>query len=314
MDAGSIREVRVRVPASSGNLGPGFDALGMAYAIHDEVTAMVSPAAVPAAPRTEVTVTGEGAGELPLNDSHLVVRAMRRTFEVNGVPQPDITLACVNTIPHGKGLGSSAAAVIAGILAARAYLPKPNDYVVPQILATALEFEGHPDNIAPALLGGAVAAWVEGGQPKAAVIEVAKGVAPVLLVPEAVLPTTTARAVLPESVPFADAAFNAGRAALMVAALASQPEHLLAASADKLHQDNRASSMPESVRLVAQLREAGFAAMVSGAGPTVLVLGAPGAKSAEWSRRLAEITPAGWRVLNPQIDRQGAIAAPIFHT
>ncbi|MTK01076.1 homoserine kinase [Micromonospora sp. CP22] len=259
--------VRVRVPATSANLGPGFDALGLALALYDDVAAEVTAEGV------TVTVTGEGAGDLPVDDTHLVVRAMRATFDVLGGQPSGLAVECVNRIPQARGLGSSSAAIVAGVLLARGLVTDGGSRLDDDaVLRLAAEIEGHPDNVAPCLLGGFTVAWTESAGARAVTLPVADGVRPTVLVPAQRGLTASARAALPAAVPHGDAAFNAGRAALLVHALTAQPELLLAATADRLHQNYRAASMPETNALVDGLREAGVAAVVSGAGPTVLAL------------------------------------------
>ncbi|WP_265521888.1 homoserine kinase [Oerskovia flava] len=265
--------VRVRVPATSANLGPGFDALGLALGLHDvlEVRALASDEVV-------VDVVGEGAGEVPGDASHLVVRALRAALELAGAPQTGLHLTCENQVPHGRGLGSSAAAVVAGIVAARALVADPEVLDDATVLRLATQFEGHPDNAAPAILGGATVAWTSAAPGHEGARAVRLAVHPDLeatvLVPSARLATSHARGVLPASVPHADAALNAGRAALLVEAIARRPELLLEATEDRLHQSYRSGVMPTSWELVQALRAEGLAATVSGAGPTVLVLSA----------------------------------------
>jgi homoserine kinase len=245
----------VRVPATSANLGPGFDALGLALTLYDTVSAQISET-------TSVEITGEGAGELPTDDKHLIVHAMRETFAELGQDPPGIALSCVNAIPQARGLGSSSAAIVAGITLERS-----------DELSLAARLEGHPDNVAPCLLGGFTIAWMSGGVARAVSLQPSPDVAPTLLVPGKRGLTAEARAALPAAVPHADAAFNAGRSALLVHALTRAPELLFEATEDRLHQDYRAAGMPETAAMVKALRERGAAAMVSGAGPTVLVLG-----------------------------------------
>ena len=289
---------RVRVPATSGNLGPGFDSLGLAYQLYDEVAATI------VAGPTTVTVTGEGAGEVPLDENHLVLRAMRRTFEFAGAPQPNLQLVCHNRIPHGRGLGSSASAVVAGIAAARALLPGPEVITQQQILELATEFEGHPDNAAPAIYGGATTSWMENGKPFAVQIPVSSEVYPFLLVPSNSLATKAARAVLPSEIPFADAVFNVGRIALLTQALSTHPQLLFPATEDKLHQPYRASVMPESAAVVTNLRSKGNPAVVSGAGPTVLVFGTF-ADTVDNLAESAQLDLNKWRILPLAVDKNG---------
>lgn len=270
--------VRVRVPATTANLGPGFDALGMALALHDEVEVRAV-----AAPGVTVAVEGEGAGSVPDDERHLVVRAIRTALDHVGAPQAGLALTCRNAIPHGRGLGSSAAAVVAGIVAARGLISEPEALDDATVLALASQMEGHPDNAAPAILGGATIAWTTpSGAVGATQVEVHPDVAPVVMVPPTHLSTKAARGVLPETVPHADAVLQAGRAALLVQALGRRPDLLLDATVDRLHQEYRRRVMPDSLALVDALRKRGVAAVVSGAGPTVLALARrrPGAAGA----------------------------------
>ncbi|RZS87115.1 homoserine kinase [Motilibacter rhizosphaerae] len=257
----------VRVPATSANLGPGFDALGLALGLHDELDAEVLPGTL------EVHVTGEGAEDVPRDSRHLVVRALAAAFSAAGAELPGLRLTCRNRIPHGRGLGSSAAAVVAGVLLGRELLAElghgPLDDAAALELTTALE--GHPDNVAPCLLGGFTIAWTD-ERARAVRLDPHPAVRAVAYVPEQPVSTEHARSLLPAVVPHADAAYNAGRAALLVEALTRSPHLLLAATEDRLHQAYREPAMPASAALVAALRSSGAAAVVSGAGPTVLAL------------------------------------------
>ncbi|TCB89278.1 homoserine kinase [Micromonospora zingiberis] len=284
--------VRVRVPATSANLGPGFDALGLALALYDDVSAEVTSSGV------TVSVAGEGAGELPLDDGHLVVRAMRAAFDTLGGQPSGLAVECVNRIPQARGLGSSSAAIVAGVLLARALVADGERRLdTDGVLRLAAQIEGHPDNVAPCLLGGFTVAWTEPSGARAVSLPVAATVRPTVLVPAERGLTASARAALPAEVPHADAALNTGRAALLVHALTAQPALLLPATVDRLHQDYRAASMPSTAKLVGALREAGVAAVVSGAGPTVLALS-----------DLPEGFDAGtdWQILRLPVDVPGA--------
>lgn len=262
--------VRVRVPATSANLGPGFDALGLALGLYDDVAAEVASGGV------RVTVTGQGAGELPDDDRHLVVRAMRAAFDVLGAHPAGLSVECVNRIPQARGLGSSSAAIVAGVLLARALVVDGEHRLDDAgALRLAAEIEGHPDNVAPCLLGGFTVAWSEPGGARAVSLPVAAAVRPTVFVPAERGLTATARAALPPTVPHGDAALTAGRAALLVHALTTDPTLLLPATVDRLHQDYRAAGMPGTSALVRALRAADVAAVVSGAGPTVLALSQP---------------------------------------
>ncbi len=292
--------VTVRVPATSANLGPGFDCLGLALALHDEIEVTAgSPSPPGGGVGVELTVTGEGAGAVPADATHLVVRAVHAALGSLGEPHVSLTLHCRNQIPHGRGLGSSAAAVVAGLLAGRALVTDGADRLDDSaLLGLATAMEGHPDNAAAALLGGLTLAWSEHGAVRAVRLEPRPDVRATVLVPDVQLSTEAARGLLPASVPHTDAAFTAGRAALLVAAMTEAPGVLLAATEDRLHQTQRAPAMPATAELVAELRAAGRAAVVSGAGPSILVLdeGEPPPMS----------VPPGWRVLPLAVELAGA--------
>lgn len=293
--------VRVRVPATSANLGPGFDALGLALAHHDEVEVRALGSAA-----VTVEVTGEGADDVPRGEDHLVVHALRTALDHVGAPQVGLHLRCTNRIPHGRGMGSSAAAAVAGVLAARMLVADPEALDDTTVLALVTAIEGHPDNAAPALLGGATVAWTTPSGPRAVRVPVDPAVEPVVLVPAERLSTRRARGVLPATVPHVDAAHAAGRAALLVHALGAAPALLLDATEDRLHQDYRAGVMPATVDLVARLRARGLAAVVSGAGPSVLVL-CDGPQDAAVGEVLAGVA-SRWEVLRPGVARDGALA------
>ena len=261
--------VVVRVPATSANLGPGFDSLGLALSLHDRVTARVTGTGI------RVRISGEGADELPTDEQHLVAKTMLTTFDKLGGRPDGIDLTCENTIPQARGMGSSSAAIVAGILLAR-HLTEGGDALLDDadVLRLAAEIEGHPDNVAPCLLGGFTIAW-EGSSSsgaRAVRLDGVRNVMPVIFVPVQRGYTAHARAVLPENVPLVDAAFNAARAALLVHALTESPELLFDATQDRLHQEYRAAAMPETAKLVAALRGNGIAAVLSGAGPSVLAI------------------------------------------
>ena len=259
--------VRVRVPATSANLGPGFDALGLALTLYDDLTARVTDGGF------VVRVQGEGAGELPTGADHLVVRAMLATFDELGGRPPGLTVDCVNRIPQARGMGSSSAAIVAGVQLARRLVADGGKCLDDAgALRIAARLEGHPDNVAPCLLGGFTIAWTEASGARAVRLGIADGVHPTVFVPAERGLTATARAALPSAVPHADAAFNAGRSALLVHALTGDPTLLHTATEDRLHQGYRAEGMPGTRSLVAALRSVGVAAVVSGAGPSVLAL------------------------------------------
>jgi homoserine kinase len=282
--------VQVRTPATSANLGPGFDTLGLALTLHDDLRARIT------GDSWTVSVTGEGAGELPTDESHLVVRAMLATFDELGARPPGVAVECVNRIPQARGLGSSSAAIVGGVQLARALVRE--QISDEDALRIAARLEGHPDNVAPCLLGGFTIAWTEAAGSRAVRLDVAAGVQPTLFVPQERGLTATARAALPSAVPHADAAFNTGRAALLVHALTRDPALLFQATEDRLHQGYRAEAMPGTASLVASLRSVGVAAVVSGAGPTVLAL----------SPVPADFRPgSAWRAESLGVDSGGAL-------
>jgi homoserine kinase len=288
--------VRVSVPATSANLGPGFDSLGLALDLRDRLEGQVLAAGL------EVEVRGAGEGAVPLDESHLVVRSMRAAFAALGEQPPGLRLRCENVVPHARGLGSSSAAIVGGLVLARALVAdgavRLDDDAV---LRLAADLEGHPDNVAPALLGGFVISGREAGEWYAVASPVDPRISAVVFVPPDPVSTEVARGLLPAQVPHADAAADAGRTALLVAALAGRPEHLLVATRDYLHQDYRRPAMPASLDLVAALRTAGYAAVVSGAGPTVLAF-----TDADSAADLAGRCPEGWAVHRLAVDSRGA--------
>ena len=296
------RSVRVHVPATSANLGPGFDTLGLALAIYDDLEISVAPAGV-----LEIEVEGVGADEVPRDERHLVVRSIAATLERFGFRMPGLRLRARNTIPHGRGLGSSGAAIVAGVVAAAGLVADQRETTSEELLAAATDLEGHPDNVAPCLFGGLTIAWLTvGGEPRSKQLLVHRGVSPVVLVPEATMSTKLARSLQPESVPHADAIFNVSRSALLIAALAQSPELLLEATEDRLHQHYRAAAMPHTASLIARLRAEGFAAVVSGAGPSILVLCDDPAQRLRVADLAAEDPAATWDVLMPAVDVRGA--------
>ena len=289
--------VRVSVPATSANLGPGFDALGLALDLRDRLEAEIIPSGL------VVEVDGVGSDEVPLDEDHLVVKAMRAAFEEVGVQPPGIRLSCLNVIPHARGLGSSSAAIVAGVWLARELVAGGRLLLGDEsLLDLAARIEGHPDNVAPALLGGFVIAGQDtDGSFYAVPSEVDPRIGVVVYVPPQPVSTEAARGLLPKEVPHADAAANAGRAALLVAALGGRPEELLRATADRLHQDYRRPAMPDSLDLLGALRADGVPAIVSGAGPTVLVF-------TDTTDGLMSRCPDGWTALQLRIDSRGAVA------
>lgn len=327
--------VVVRAPASSANLGPGFDALGLALSLHDVAVVRVTSGGL------DIEVSGEGRETATAGEKHLVVRAMRAAFDRLGRQPAGLSLRSLNAIPHSRGLGSSAAAIVTGILAARALLPDgPGLLPDRAVLELATGLEGHPDNVAACLHGSLVIAWtpdpagpdgaqraapdgarradldgaqradLDGSQPAAPRmirLPVLEEIRPVLCVPAQGLATAAARGALPATVPHRDAAANAARSALLIAALTRDPSVLYDATEDYLHQRYRADVMPATADLLGRLRAAGLAATVSGAGPAVLALTVarhnPGPDLVD---SIAAETGIGWRISPLDIDRQGA--------
>ncbi|MBN9109944.1 MAG: homoserine kinase [Pseudonocardia sp.] len=269
---GRPTEVRVRVPGSSANLGPGFDSLGLALSLYDEIEVSVD-----GHDDVHVEIAGEGAGQVPCDESHLVVSTMRTTWALLGEEPPaGLRMRCRNAIPHSRGLGSSASAAVAGAVAAAVLAGRDLALEQSALLQVTAGIEGHADNAAASLMGGFVVAWETAGNTAdrfhAIRLETHPDIHPVALVPQIESSTKTTRGLLPERVPLADAAFTGSRTALSVLAFTQQPDLLLAATEDRLHQGYRRPAYPESADLVDALRARGVPATISGAGPTVLAL------------------------------------------
>lgn len=294
------RRVVVRVPATSANLGPGFDTLGLALSVYDELDVTALPEG-----ELEIEVTGAGADDVPRDASHLVVRAIAYAYESLGKRMPGLRLRAHNVIPHGRGLGSSGAAVVSGLLAAKGLLEPELEVSDETLLRLATELEGHPDNVAPALFGGLTIAWMDEIGPQHKKLLVHRGVSPLVFVPEFTMSTSVARSLQPLQVPREDAVFNVSRSALLIAALTQSPELLQAATEDKLHQNYRASAMPETDKLVRALRAEGFAAVVSGAGPSVLVLADGPGRRLEAAALADEAADTPWESLMLAVDFKG---------
>jgi homoserine kinase len=259
----------------------------LALALYDEVTAFTTPSGV------SMEIEGNGAGDLPADEGNLVVHSMRVAFDALGVPQPGLKVRCINRIPHGVGLGSSAAAIVAGVTAALTLtdLAKGGggDADRVAVLRLAATIEGHPDNVAAAVFGGFTVAWQDAGVTSAVRAEPFAGLRPVVFIPEKTRQSTVAaRAALPEFVPHGDAAYSAGRAALLALALtggvrggSGRGYALLSATEDCLHQPYRLGAQPAAAELVDRLRRAGIAAVLSGSGPTVMALATSAEQEAE---------------------------------
>lgn len=298
---GDMLEARVRVPATAANLGPGFDSFGLAIGRYDDLRAHLTDGPV------SVTVSGVGAADVPRDGSHLVLRAAGRVFDELGIPMPGIALTCVNRIPHGSGQGSSAAATVAGMLLARA-LVAADQLSDADILRLATEMEGHPDNVAPVLYGGLTVSYLRtDGTVGCVRHQVHPGIRLVVFTADQHSSTHETRGMLPALVPHADAAANAAAAAVLLYALTEDPSYLMDGTEDRLHQRYRAAAMPASYDLVGQLRAAGVAAVISGAGPSVLALVDRPFELSAWQ-------PAGFSAAELAVDRSGAVTLLTTHT
>jgi homoserine kinase len=290
VSGGGPDRVVVRAPATIANLGPGFDCLGVALAWHNEVSVERD-----ASGALGVTAAGQGAEAIPRDATNLVVRTIRSVIGDAGGLRVHLT----NAVPVGRGFGSSASAIVAGLVAGRAL--RGEEWSRSELVAAAAAIEGHADNVAPCVFGGATA--VAGGEVlplgTPAGIEILACVAPMALSTEA------ARRALPAEIPFADASANAARAAMLAASLAlAEPAHLMAATEDALHQPARFALAPDAGRLVAALRARGIAAFLAGAGPSVAALVAlRGGDEAEAAARL--FAPDGWEIRRVSIDASG---------
>jgi homoserine kinase len=302
------RAVTVRVPATSANLGPGFDTLGLALGFYDQLDVKVRQES-----GATVEVIGEGsldsAAPVATDASNLVVQSIAHAFAHAGVSMPGLNLRAHNQIAHSRGMGSSSAAIVSGLVAAQGILEGLVEFDADTLLRLATELEGHPDNVAPALFGGLTIAWTTEDGPRCKRLLVHRGVSPLVLVPSFTMSTKHARSLQPESVPHEDAIFNVSRSSLLVAALTQSPELLFEATEDKLHQDYRAEAMPQTSALIKMLRDNGFAAVVSGAGPSILVLCSDPAQRVKAAELVAQHKETPWRALMLAVDFAGATVA-----
>jgi len=296
--------VRVVVPATSANLGPAFDSAGLALSVFDDLVAMATDDE-----GVLVEISGEGEASLPRDEQHLVVRSMRAAFAWLDVAAPGFVLRCINSIPHGRGLGSSAAAIVGGIVLARAMVDDGRERMTDDdVLQLALRQESHPDNLAAALHGGFTVAWLEAdGRADAVRMAAHEQVRPVVMVPSLALSTAQARTLLPESVTLAEATVNISRSALLVHALTVDPTRLLAATEDRIHQASRAGAYPDSVALVQRMRETGVPAVISGAGPSVLAF-----IDASNEHVLASMDEGDWIIREVAVSSTGAREVPLL--
>jgi homoserine kinase len=299
--------VRVRVPASSANLGPGYDSFGLALRLYNEFEASLADA-------WSVTVSGEGGGTLRSDAENQVARAMARAFAEAGQTGRSARVVCHNGVPVGRGLGSSAAAIVGGLMLGSALLGA--DLGSERLLELAVELEGHPDNVAAAVFGGFTVSLAEGSAVRAMRVEPASGLAAVIALGEEPLATSEARKALPASVPHAHAARNAARAAMVALGIAlGDAESLHQGLVDAIHEPYRAALVPDLEEVRSVLADAGAGpAVLSGAGPTVvaLVTGPDDDRALERARAIAEAArPAlgeigRGRVLAVGVDRDGA--------
>jgi len=260
------------VAASSANLGPGFDSLGLALSLYDEIVVETIESGL------DVEVSGEGAGQVPLDSTHLVVRAIEHGLQSAGVQAPGLKVRCRNDIPHSRGLGSSAAAVVGGLAVVNGLVAQvgSESLSAAELIQLASEFEGHPDNASAAVLGGAVVSWTEheGVLPRYSAVPVQLHPDIHLFpgIPEERSSTAETRVLLPDQVSHTDARFNLSRAALLVVALTQRPDLLMEATEDVLHQPQRAAAMPRSAEYLQLLRRCGVSAVLSGAGPAIIAM------------------------------------------
>jgi len=260
------------VAASSANLGPGFDSVGLALGLYDQIVVETTDADL------VIEVVGEGAGQVPTGSEHLVVTAIHRGLQAAGFRTAGMVVRCCNAIPHSRGLGSSAAAVVGGLAIANALVSQANSALLSQaqLIQLSSEFEGHPDNASAAVLGGAVVSWTDNasGTPgyAAAPLRLHPDIRLFPGIPEVRSSTVETRVLLPQQVSHEVARFNLSRAALLVVALTERPDLLMAATEDALHQPQRAAAMPASAAYLRVLRACGVPAVLSGAGPAVLAL------------------------------------------
>lgn len=296
-----LTRVRLRVPASSANLGPGFDSVGLALDVWDEVEVELTGSSL------AITPAGEGAAEVPRDERHLVYRSMLETWRRLGETAPrGVVLRTRNRVPHSRGMGSSATAIVAGVSAAAALAGVDVAGTEGRAVVNTIagDLEGHPDNSSASVYGGLTLSWRDDEKPEWRTLSLAvdPAVCVLVCVPSSRLDTHTARAALPSDVPHGDAAANGARTALLVQALTQHPELLMPATQDRLHQEQRRYAYPRSMALVDRLRSSGVAAAVSGAGPSVLALTHHG--GATVVEQAAELE-TGWQALRLAVPTSG---------
>jgi homoserine kinase len=290
----------VKVPATSANLGAGFDVLGLSLSFFDELSVEVT------ADKDCAVISGEGELDLPLDGRHLVLKSLRRALDLVGESATGLMLTATNRIPHSRGMGSSSAAIVAGVMLAQSLVGE-NRISTADLINLAGRLEGHPDNIAPCILGGMTIAWMDDHGHHAVRLDVHPEIVPVVAIPSFKVPTAKARNLLPLRIPHDDAVFNISRSSLMVYAMTKDPSLLLTATEDRMHQRQRADVMPETLHVIGALRREGIAAMVSGAGPTVLTLTT--AEQAELVKEIVDDNCDGFETMQLAIDQGGASAS-----
>lgn len=295
-------QAAVRVPATSANLGPGFDVLGLSLKYYDELAVEITTEP------DQVIVFGEGETELPTDHKHLVIKSIRAALDVAGIKVPGLKLTCKNQIPHARGMGSSSAAIVGGIALARELMGS-NQLSIADFVNLAGRLEGHPDNIAPCILGGMTIAWMDSDGHHAVKLEVHPDIVPVVAIPNFKVPTETARGLLPLRIAHDDAVFNISRSSLMVYAMTKDPALLLTATEDRMHQRQRADAMPQTLRAITELRNSGLPAVISGAGPTVLTLAS--ASSASQVASVLQGAGLEFQTMVLEVEPDGVQALPI---
>jgi homoserine kinase len=257
--------VTVRVPGTTANCGPGFDSVGIACTIYNELTLTLSDTK-----ELNIKVVGEGAGSIPATERNIAYQAVQMVLRRVGCTKPGVSISMTNKIPLARGLGSSAAAIVAGLVAANAATGEK--LTKHEILAMATNLEGHPDNVAPAIFGGVTVSMMYGSKPETVRFVPPAPLRLVVAVPEFGLSTKTARQVLPKSVPFHDAVFNVSRSAMLIAALCrGEYSHLKYALEDRLHQPYRSKLIPGMPDVLAAAIDNGaLGAALSGAGPCLI--------------------------------------------
>jgi homoserine kinase len=290
----------VKVPATSANLGAGFDVLGLSLGFYDELSVEVIDG------EDVAIISGEGSADLPTDGQHLVIKSLRKGLDFAGVNATGLKLNATNKIPHARGMGSSSAAIVAGIALAQALVGREKLSTL-DLINLAGRLEGHPDNIAPCILGGMTIAWMDEDGHHAVRLDVHPEIIPIVSIPNFKVATQTARNLLPLRIAHDDAVFNVSRSSLMVYAMTQDPSLLFTATEDRLHQRQRADVMPATLRLIAALRREGMAAVVSGAGPTVLTLATAGQVAAV--RQIVEANSEGFETMELTVDQGGVQAS-----